>query len=73
MPNLIELTCHKPNPSGPAVSRTMVNINSIAIINELAETEPSRPSTEVRISGGGTVQCMESYDAIKFLIGMKNE
>ena len=50
-------------------SESLVNIDSIAILNKADGTHGI--NSEIRIHGGGTVRCSNDYESIKFLIGIE--
>ena len=54
------------------IYRASVQISTIAIVNELI-SDFDKANTEIKIAGGGTIKCKESYDAINFLLQLSSD
>ena len=70
MPKFITVTTIVHGNEGYQPSESIVNIESIAIVNKIDRSSTGVKS-EIRIHGGGTVKCADDYEAIKFLIGIE--
>ena len=70
MPKFIAVTSIVQGNEGHQPSESIVNIESIAIVNRI-DGSSTGINSEIRIHGGGTIRCAEAYESIKFLIGIE--